>query len=79
MQQIKTGCCFRLAACGCCSSLYCVVLGKAFSIGRQTPAAAGWLQVSGQRLTLVELLGQFQSLSVSLDQLANLLPRMGPR
>jgi sulfite reductase alpha subunit-like flavoprotein len=31
------------------------------------------------RLTLVELLSQFQSVSVTLDQLANLLPRMGPR
>jgi sulfite reductase alpha subunit-like flavoprotein len=37
------------------------------------------MQVSGMRLTLVELLGQFQSVSMSLDQLANLLPRMGPR
>jgi sulfite reductase alpha subunit-like flavoprotein len=35
--------------------------------------------VLGLRLTLVELLGQFQSVSVTLDQLANLLPRMGPR
>lgn len=47
---------------------------------RQLATEDGYKEkVSGMRLTLVELLGQFQSLSVSLDQLANLLPRMGPR
>lgn len=37
------------------------------------------VQVSGMRLTLVELLSQFRSVPVSLEQLANMLPRMGPR
>jgi glutathione S-transferase len=36
-------------------------------------------QVVSQRLTIVELLLQYRSVPVDLQQLANLLPRMGPR
>eukprot|EP00882_Tetradesmus_deserticola_P007733 GHRQ01008143.1.p1 GENE.GHRQ01008143.1~~GHRQ01008143.1.p1 ORF type:complete len:487 (+),score=250.54 GHRQ01008143.1:1459-2919(+) len=47
---------------------------------RQLATEEGYKEkVLGTRLTLVELLSQFQSVSMSLEQLANLLPRMGPR